>query len=77
MSNCNVYTCGICICNPAMCAVGTGAATAAVGTPVCGSVGTASCGMPQVTIAGTKTPIWIYLAAGAALYLLLSKRRRG
>ena len=61
-----------------MCAVGVGAATASAGNPVCGAgIGTACCGMPQVTISGAKTSIWIYAAAGVALYLLLSKRRRG
>lgn len=75
MSNC-LYTCGLCICNPLMCQVGTGAATAGVGLPVCGSIGTACCGMPQVSIAGTKTSLWPWLLGGAAVLYLLSRRRR-
>lgn len=76
MSSCNLPpTCGLCICNPLMCAVGTGAATAGVGTPVCGSV---SCcgGMSTVSINGSQAKSvlpWV-LAGVAALYLLKRKR---
>jgi hypothetical protein len=75
MSNCaSPWTCGLCICNPSMCRVGICAATGNPGTPVCGgSVGTASCGMAQVTIGATATKsnvvLWI-LGGAAALYLL-------
>ena len=67
-------TCGICICNPAMCRVGVCAATANAGSPVCGgSVGTAPCGMAQVTIGSgpAKSNVVLWLLGGvAALYLL-------
>lgn len=61
-----------------MCSVGVGAATSNPGFPVCGgSVGTASCGMAQVTVAGASSRsslvLWI-LGGAAALYLL--KRAR-
>jgi len=76
MNDCDVYTCGLCICNPAMCNVGVGAATANPGTPVCGSVGTACCGMAQVAISGSRPTVWPWVVGiGAALYLL-SRRHR-
>lgn len=76
MNNCFAIppTCGICICNPSMCRVGVCAATANAGSPVCGgSVGVASCGMAQVTIAGSpsKSNVVLWLLGGvAALYFL-------
>jgi hypothetical protein len=74
MSCCAPWTCGICICNPSLAAVGVCAATANPGSPVSGgSVGTASCGMSQVTIGGTKVNsnvvLWI-LGGVTALYML-------
>jgi hypothetical protein len=80
MSNCCALppTCGICICNPSMCRVGVCAATGNPGFPVCGgSVGTASCGMAQVTIAGTpiKSSVVLWLLGGAAALYLLKRYR--
>lgn len=68
-------TCGICICNPSLSSVGICAATANPGSVVCGgSVGTAACGMAQVTIAGSspgRSNVVLWLLGGiAALYLL-------
>lgn len=78
MNSCSLPpTCGICICNPSLEAVGVCAATANVGNPVCGNVGTAACGMPQVTVNATKPTIWPWvIGIGAALWLL-SRHRRG
>ena len=61
-----------------MCNVGVGAATANPGYPVCGgSVGTASCGMAQVTVAGTpaKSNVVLWLLGGAAALYLLKRFR--
>ena len=77
MSNCALPpTCGICICNPAMCAVGVSAATGGgVSNPVCGSL---SCcgGMAAVTVTGgqVKSVLPWLLAGAAALYLFMRKR---
>jgi hypothetical protein len=77
MSNCQPlpWTCGICICNPAMCAVGVSAATANPGNLACGSV---SCcgGNATVTVAGSATNLWPWLIGGGlALWLLMRKKR--
>jgi hypothetical protein len=75
---CNVMptTCGICICNPAMCAVGVSAATGPVGTPACGSVSSCCGGMSAVTVTGGATSVlpWL-IGGGLALWLLMRKRR--
>lgn len=73
--NCSPWTCGICICNPSLSPVGVCAATSGAGSPVCGGVGTASCGMPQVTVNANKTSVlpWL-IGIGAGLWLL-SRRR--
>ncbi len=70
-------TCGICICNPAMCSVGICAATMNPGNLACGSVGSSSCGMATVTVAGSRAAnVWPWLIGGAlALYLLTRKTR--
>jgi hypothetical protein len=78
MNGCNLpYTCGICICNPAMCSVGVGAATANPGFPAGGgSVGQASCGMSQVTVsAGPSSNVVLWLLGGAAVLYALRKFR--
>jgi hypothetical protein len=77
MSNCSLPpTCGMCICNPLMCAVGVGAATGSVGTPVCGSVASCCGGMPAVTVTGQAKSILPWVLGGAlALYLLMRKKR--
>ena len=70
-------TCGICICSPALQSVGICAATQDTGTPVCGSITTASCGMPVVSINATKPTIWPWVVAIGVGLWLLSKRHRG
>jgi hypothetical protein len=77
--SCNVMptACGICICNPSLSSVGLCAATASPGTPVCGGVGTSSCGMSTVTIAGSKPTVWPWvIAIGVGLWLL-SRHHKG
>jgi hypothetical protein len=75
MATTDPWTCGICICNPAMCAVGVGAATANIGTPACGSVASCCGGVPAVTVTGAQSSLWPWLLGGAlALYLLNRKR---
>lgn len=71
-----LYTCGLCICNPPLCNVGICAATANPGSPACGGISMTSCGMSQVTIAGsTATNWWPWLLGGAAAWYLLSRHR--
>jgi hypothetical protein len=69
-------SCGICICNPNLSPVGNCALNIAPTAQVCGGgVGTAVCGMPQVTVAGVKSNALLWVAGGALLYLLLRRRR--
>jgi hypothetical protein len=80
MTTCSCFqpvTCGICVCNPALATVGA-APIVAPNTPLCSpGVGVASCGMSQVTIAGSKTNIWPWVIAIAAGLYLLSKHHKG
>lgn len=76
MSSVMPTTCGICICNPSLSAVGLCAALTSPGTPACGSVGTSSCGMATVTVAGTKVNLWPWLIGGGVVLYLLSRKRR-
>lgn len=59
-------TCGICICNPAMCSVGICAATQNPGN------------LATVTVAGSRAAnVWPWLIGGAlALYLLTRRKKR-
>jgi hypothetical protein len=79
MANCfTPVTCGVCMSNPGLLQVGSCALNIAPTVSVCGgSVGTASCGMPQVTIAGAKTNLLPWLIGGGVLLYLFSRRKRG
>jgi hypothetical protein len=62
--------CGICF-TPTLATVGPAAAISPTCNLCAPGVGTASCGMPQVTVAAAQTNIWPWvIGIGAALWLL-------
>jgi hypothetical protein len=79
MNNCcfTPVTCGLNICSPTLTSVGTCALNIAPSANVCrGGIGTATCGMPQVTIAAAKSSPLLWLVGAGALLYLLSRRKR-
>lgn len=70
-------TCGICICNPQLAPVGNCDLNVAPNTNLCSpGVGTAACGMSQVTVAAKNTTVWPWVIGIAVGLYLLSKRHR-